>query len=126
MDYVARAEKVIKSLDKDKRGNIRVTTTQLRKFLAMANAIDNEVKLCELRNEIKDDKLPDKIVNEILSMKVKLVYQSVREKNVKNFVNKSELMKEIDNINGRASKFKEFFNYLEALIAYRKFEGGDK
>ena len=98
MDYVARAEKVIKSLDKDKRGNIRVTTTQLRKFLAMANAIDNEVKLCELRNEIKDDKLPDKIVNEILSMKVKLVYQSGREQNVKNFVNKSELMKEIDSM----------------------------
>lgn len=126
MDYVTRAEQVINSLDKDKRGNIRVTTTQLRKFLAMANAIDNEVKLCELRDEIKNDKLPDKIVNEILSMKVKLVYQSGREQNVKNFVNKSELMKEIDNINGKASKFKEFFNYLEALIAYRKFEGGDK
>ena len=125
MDYVARAEKVINSI-KDNRGNIRVTTTQLRKFLAIANLIDNEVKLCELRDEIKNDKLPDKIVNEILSMKVKLVYQSGREQNVKNFVNKSELMKEIDNINGRASKFKEFFNYLEALIAYRKFEGGDK
>ena len=126
MDYVTRAEKVIKSLERDRNNKIKVTTTQLRKFLAMANAIDNEVKLCELRNEIKDDKLPDKIVNEILSMKVKLVYQSGREQNVKNFVNKSDLMKEIDSINGKASKFKEFFNYLEALIAYRKFEGGDK
>lgn len=126
MDYVTRAEKVIKSLDKDKKGNIRVTTTQLRKFLAMANAIDNEVKLCELRNEIKDDKLPDKIINAILSMKVKLVYQSGRVKEVKEFVQKADLMKEIDNINGKASRFKEFFNYLEALIAYRKFEGGDK
>ena len=66
MDYVARAEKVIKSLDKDKRGNIRVTTTQLRKFLAMANAIDNEVKLCELRNEIRLFKLDDIIEYEVL------------------------------------------------------------
>lgn len=125
-DYVSRAENVIKSLDRDRRGNIRVTTTQLRKFLAMANAIDNEVKLCELRDEIKNDQLPTRIVNQILSMKVKLVYQSGREQNVKNFVNKSQLMKDIDNINGKASKFKEFFNYLEALIAYRKFEGADK
>ena len=125
MDYVARAEKVINSI-KDNRGNIRVTTTQLRKFLAIANLIDNEVKLCELRDEIKNDKLPDKIVNEILSMKVKLVYQAGREPNVKYFVDKSGLLKDIDNINGRASKFKDFFNYLEALTAYHKFEGGKK
>ena len=125
MDYVARAEKVINSI-KDNRGNIRVTTTQLRKFLAIANLIDNEVKLCELRDEIKNDKLPDKIVNEILSMKVKLVYQAGREPNVKYFVDKSGLLKDIDNINGQASKFKDFFNYLEALTAYHKFEGGKK
>ena len=125
MDYVTRAEQVINSI-KDNKGNIRVTTTQLRKFLAMANAIDNEVKLCELRDEIKNDKLPDEIINKILSMKVKLVYQAGREGNVKYFVDKSGLLKDIDNINGKASKFKDFFNYLEALTAYHKFEGGGK
>lgn len=125
-DYVTRAEEVIKSLSRNRKNNINLTTTQLRKFLAMANEIDNKIKLCELRGEIKNDILPDSLKNEILSMKVKLVYQSGREKNVKEFVRKSNIMNDIDKINGKASNFKSFFNYLEALVAYRKFEGGDK
>ncbi len=125
-DYVERAQSAIRKLQRDNRNNIKLTTTQLRKFLAMANEIDNKIKLCELRNEIKDDKLPEKIQNEILSMKVKLIYQSGREKNVKDFVKQSEIMNDIDNISGSAKNFKAFFNYLEALVAYRKFEGGDK
>lgn len=125
-DYVTRAESVIKSLSTNNKGVIKLTTTQLRKFLAMANEIDNKIKLCELRDEIKDDILPEPIKNEILSMKVKLVYQSGREKDVKEFVEKSKIMNDINDIDGKASNFKEFFNYLEALVAYRKFEGGDK
>lgn len=125
-DYVTRAENVIKSLSRNKKNTINLTTTQLRKFLAMANEIDNKIKLCELRDEIKDDILPEEIKNEILSMKVKLVYQSGREKDVKEFVEKSKIMNDINDINGKASNFKAFFNYLEALVAYRKFEGGDK
>lgn len=125
-DYVTRAENVIKSLSRNKKNTINLTTTQLRKFLAMANEIDNKIKLCELRDEIKDDILPEAIKNEILSMKVKLVYQSGREKDVKEFVEKSKIMNDINDINGKASNFKAFFNYLEALVAYRKFEGGDK
>lgn len=128
-DYVTRAESVIKSLSrnmKSKKKNINLTTTQLRKFLAMANEIDNKIKLCELRGEIKNDTLPESLKNDILAMKVKLVYQSGREKNVKEFVQKSDIMKDIDNINGKASNFTAFFNYLEALVAYRKFEGDDK
>ena len=125
-DYVTRAENVIKSLSRNKKNTINLTTTQLRKFLAMANEIDNKIKLCELRDEIKDDISLEEIKNEILSMKVKLVYQSGRENDVKEFVEKSKIMNDIDDINGKASNFKAFFNYLEALVAYRKFEGGDK
>lgn len=127
-DYVTRAESVIKSLSKNNKGVIKLTTTQLRKFLAMANEIDNKIKLCELRDEIKDDILPEPIKNEILSMKVKLVYQSGRDRedNVKEFIEKSQIMSDINNIDGKASNFKAFFNYLEALVAYRKFEGGDR
>ena len=56
-DYVTRAENVIKSLNRknDKYKTIKLTTTQLRKFLAMANEIDNKIKLCELKDDIKDD-----------------------------------------------------------------------
>lgn len=124
-DYVTRAENVIKSLYKE-RGKIKLTTTQLRKFLDMTNAIDNKIKLYELKGEVKDNTLPEDIQKEILSMKVKLVYQSGREKSVKDFVIKSSMLQEIDNIDGKVSNFKDFFNYVEALVAYRKYEGDDK
>ena len=123
-DYVTRAENVIKSLYKE-RGKIKLTTTQLRKFLDMTNAIDNKIKLYELKGEVKDNTLPEDIQKEILSMKVKLVYQSGREKSVKDFVIKSSMLQEIDNIDGKVSNFKDFFNYVEALVAYRKYEGDD-
>ena len=124
-DYVTRAENVIKSLYKE-RGKIKLTTTQLRKFLDMTNAIDNKIKLYELKGEVKDNTLPEDIQKEILSMKVKLVYQSGREKSVKDFVIKSSMLQEIDNIDGKVSNFKDFFNYVEALVAYRKLQGGDR
>ena len=124
-DYVTRAENVIKSLYKE-RWKIKLTTTQLRKFLDMTNAIDNKIKLYELKGEVKDNTLPEDIQKEILSMKVKLVYQSGREKSVKDFVIKSSMLQEIDNIDGKVSNFKDFFNYVEALVAYRKYEGDDK
>ena len=92
----------------------------------MTNAIDNKIKLYELKGEVKDNTLPEDIQKEILSMKVKLVYQSGREKSVKDFVIKSSMLQEIDNIDGKVSNFKDFFNYVEALVAYRKYEGDDK
>lgn len=134
MDYVKRAESILTSLkeqeEREKRDrNIKVkfklvTTSQLRKFLALSNEIYNEAKLIDLKGKIEDDKLPQNIINEILSMKVKLVYQCGREKAVKDFVEKTELLKEIDKIDGSYKRFKEFFSYVEALTAYHKYVGG--
>lgn len=112
-----------------KKRKILLTTTQIRKFLAMANAIDNKIKVYELKDEeTAKQELLNEIKNDILSMKVKLIYQSGREENVKDFVEKSKMLEEIDKIKGEntITNFKSFFNYLEALVAYRKFEGGDK
>lgn len=127
-DYVTRAQNVIKSLDRknNKNNEIKLTTSQLRKFLAMANEIDNKIKLYELKGKIKDNILPKDIQKEILSMKVKLVYQGGRVDPVKDFIKKSGMLEEIDKIDGKVSNFKDFFNYVEALVAYRKFEGNDK
>lgn len=128
MDYVKKAENILTKL-KEKEDNKRnkyklVTTSQLRKFLALSNAIYNEVKILELKGKIKDDKLPKEIVNKILSMKVKLVYQCGRERAVKDFVEEAELLKEIDKINDSYMNFKNFFSYVEALVAYHKYVGG--
>lgn len=123
-----RAEKVIKSLvKKDKWGNekIEVTTSQLRKFLAGVNGLHNKVEIWELENNSEDDRLPVEIEDELDSLKVKLIYQSGREPKVKYFIEKAEIMKEIEAIQGSKKRFLEFSNYMEALVAYHKFYGGN-
>lgn len=121
IDYVTRAKQVMEKLKKNEKF---LTTTQIRKVLAMANRIDNNIKLNDLN---KEDNLPEYIENDILSMKVKLVYQMGRYEEVRLFVKESRIDKEIDKLkNGKVLDFKKFFNYLEALVAYRKLQGGDR
>lgn len=122
IDYVKEAESNIKQLSKDKQGKLSVTTNQLRKFLAISNAINNEVEVIRSKGELGNDgKLPQNIINKILGMKVKLVYQSARESAVNEFVEKTELIQKIDKISNYDS-FKQFSFYVEALTAYHKFE----
>ena len=56
---------------------------------------------------------------------MKLIYQSGREPKVKYFIEKAEIMKEIEAIQGSKKRFLEFSNYMEALVAYHKFYGGN-
>lgn len=63
-------------------------------------------------------------MGEIQYMRVKLVYQAGRERNVKEFMETSELDKYIQQIGGSIKQFEEFSRYVEALVAYHKFYGG--
>ena len=65
------------------------------------------------------------LANEIKYLKIKLVYQAGREASVKDFVDKAELLSMIDAIQNDTKKYEEFARYIEALVAYRKFAGGD-
>jgi|LSQX01.1.fsa_nt_gb CRISPR-associated protein Csm2 len=126
-DYVKRAERIMKEIKNADRGRIRMTTSKIRKFLSLANAINNKITGLEANGEIKDDTLPQSIINDCLALKVQLIYQcgrDGRDKTVTNFVNKTGLIQEIDKIKDSANNFKKFFSYLEALVAFHKFEGG--
>lgn len=127
MKISERAEKVIKGLTyTDNWGNVKieVTTSQLRKFLAGVNGLQNRVEIWELNNQIEGDKLPIEISDELDNLKVRLVYQSGREDIVKKFMDKAEILKDIDAIDCSKKRFLEFCNYMEALVAYHKFYGG--
>ena len=59
-------------------------------------------------------------------LKVRLVYECGREPYViKPFVEKAGLLSLIDNIRDSRKKFIDFARYMEALVAYHRFHGGE-
>ena len=134
VNYEAQAEKVIKSLIKEKtyknkngeiveKKEIYLTTGQITKFLSIMNSIGNKVSIFKAENP-EENKLPDELVEEIQYMRIKLIYQAGREKSVKEFLEKSELDKYIQKIGNSVKNFNIVFRYVEALVAYHKFYGG--
>jgi CRISPR-associated protein Csm2 len=123
LTYVSEAEKVIKNLRDEGRGRIAVTTSQIRQILTQANMIHNRIMELEL-NQDNFTVLPDEVVRMILGMEVKLVYQAGRSPDVKTFIEKSKLKEQIQAVGRDKEKFKLFFAYLEALVAYHRFYGG--
>ncbi|MCR4440867.1 MAG: type III-A CRISPR-associated protein Csm2 [Peptococcaceae bacterium] len=124
-EYVDKAKAVVESL-KNERGQISLTISQIRKFLAGVNAIKNKLQIYESAGLIQDDRLHEDILGDIQALKVKLIYQCGKKdmKEVKDFEKKAELIKEINAIKTSASRFNNFADYIEAIVAYHKFEGG--
>lgn len=126
-DYVKRAEEVIKKLKA--KGGKMITTNQLRKFLSMLNAISNQIAGEEARENFKKELSPA-VQDQIKYLKVMLAYQIGRNENrhgnpVREFVEEAGLLTEIDKIGASREKYKEFARYVEALVAYHKYYGGE-
>lgn len=123
-EYVDKAKEVVESLKND-RGRISLTTSQIRKFLAGVNAIENKLQIYEAEGRIGEEGLHEDIMGDIQSLKVKLIYQCGREPRVvKPFVKNARLIEEIDSIGKSVVKFRSFAAYIEAIVAYHRFEGG--
>ena len=99
----------------------KVSTSQIRKFLSAVNKINNKI-----RYQNNDDILSEDIVAEIAYMRVQFAYIVGRNKNNKGL---EKLHKELDgaiaNIKNSKSNFINFARYVEAIVAYHKFFGGD-
>jgi CRISPR-associated protein Csm2 len=119
------AKSVVDKLKRDNKGNIFLTTNQIRKFLAGINGIYNRILAYQGAGKINGDQLPQEIVDEIEYIKVKLVYQSGRERNVKEFMQLADLEKRLDSIGNSKKKFIEFNRFIEGIVAYHKFQGGN-
>ena len=124
-DIVAKAEEVISGLKKDNYGKPKLTTTQIRKFLSAVNLLNNKVMIYRVQNQDTNN-LSAELVAEVRYLKIKLAYQSGREATVKDFAIKSGLERAITDIGDSMSKYNKFSKYVEALVAYRKYAGGDK
>lgn len=121
LNFVDRAEKVILGLQQeDRRGNkkLPLTTSQIRNLLTMTNQIYNQA--VKERNE----QITEKLQSDLQYLKMRMAYESGREKGVKDFVEKAGLMKCIDQIKASRKETLLFCKYMEALVAYHRFHGG--
>jgi len=141
-DYVMLAEKVMNNIyeykkisEKDKKKNRKnwngythvkresnsfgnLTTSKIRNVLSLLNDIYNTAVT-------EKDVLSDNTVNRIRYMKVRLVYEAGREEDIKDFVERAELLNGLNCIGKDPKKFDRYVRYFEALVAYRKYLAKD-
>ena len=60
----------------------------------------------------------------VASPTMKFAYQAGRDRKVKAFVEKANLMGELENIGESREKAILFCKYMESLVAYHKYHGG--
>lgn len=105
--------------EKNNKEKALITTSQIRKFLSAVNCLENKILSCE-------KELSQEIANEIKYLKVKLAYQVGRDnKNagLRNLYNEIEPL--ISQIGTSKDNYTKVARYIEAIVAYHKFNGGE-
>lgn len=133
-NIVDKAELAIKSIRKPNKKNhdklvIELKTNQIRKILTAVNILKNKVDIYKIAKP-QAKKLDEELQMEIEFLRVNIAYQIGREKGkenlVKEFVEKADLLNMVKNINGDIKAFENFCRYIEALVAFHKFYGGQE
>lgn len=117
-NYVSQAEAVIKRLIDENGKNKILTTSKIRKLLAMISDMYIKAK------RLKSNTLSSDLLTKIQYFKMHTVYEAGRESSVKKFVEEAQITDQIDKIKTDREKLILFCHYMEALVAYRKFLGG--
>ena len=117
-NYVSQAEAVIKRLIVENGKNKILTTSKIRKLLAMISEMYTKAK------RLKSNTLNSDLLTKIQYFKMHTVYEAGRESSVKKFVEEAQITNQIDKIKTDREKLILFCHYMEALVAYRKFLGG--
>ena len=117
-NYVDEAEKVVKKLEKDKFDKFILTTSKIRNILSMISGIYNDVTHCS------EEELNDDIVERIQYLRMRFAYEAGREPAVKDLMIKAEITSQIKAIGTNKEKCSLFCKYMEAIVAYHKFYGG--
>ena len=108
--------KTVEELVKENKNNM-VTTTQLRQLLSNSVIVKNKISSNVLK---KEDKLSDKLLNDVKYLLIKPTYQCGREFKVKEFDKKFEISEKLKKIKTKED-FDIFYRYLEEIVAYVKY-----
>lgn len=114
-NYVDEAEKVMRALFENRS---RITTTKLRGFLTLVNDIYNAENLRTETELSSESKL------KLMRLRVRVVYDAGRERDVKNFVEKAKLLEYLKGVGDSREAMIHFAHYMEALVAYHRYLGG--
>lgn len=129
-NYVDKAENVVKNLQRDKNGNLMLTTSKIRNLLTMISGIYNDV-IHEGNKPLGDD-----TVERIQYLKMRFAYEAGREKAkekkqekgkimpVEDLIQQAKIWEAIDGIGRDREKCITFCRYMEAIVAYHKYSGG--
>lgn len=128
-DYVSQAEKAIGSLVKTNKGKTALNTAQIRKILSATVAIKNKLQVERGTHGGKLTMIPHDLVMDIRFLKSTFLYQAARDahnnprtKPVADFLEKTQLVKEIETIGDKTENFDRFCKYVEALVAFHKYQ----
>ena len=108
--------KTVEKLVEENKNNM-VTTTQLRQLLSNSVIVKNKISSNVLK---KEDKLSDKLLNDVKYLLIKHTYQCGRESKVKEFDKKFEISEKLKKIKTKED-FDRFYRYLEEIVAYVKY-----
>ena len=127
-NIVDKAELAIKSIRKPNKKNhdklvIELKTNQIRKILTAVNILKNKVDIYKIANP-QAKKLDEELQMEIEFLRVNMSYQAGRDNLVREFIEKADLLNMVKDINGDIKAFEKFCKYVEALVAFHKFYGG--
>lgn len=114
-NYVDEAEKVMRALFENRS---RITTTKLRGFLTLVNDIYNAENLRTETELSSESRL------KLMRLRVRVVYDAGRERDVKDFVEKAKLLEYLKGVGDSREAMIHFAHYMEALVAYHRYLGG--
>lgn len=114
-NYVDEAEKVMRALFENRS---RITTTKMRGFLTLVNDIYNAENLRTETELSSESKL------KLMRLRVRVVYDAGRERDVKDFVEKAKLLEYLKGVGDSRETMIHFAHYMEALVAYHRYLGG--
>lgn len=122
-NYVDKAEAAIQHLveesKKKNHGNIKiVTTSKIRNLLAMTADIYNQVLICQ------EEKLNADIMGRIEYLRVRVMYECGREPMVNDLVREAQIIEILKEICGSKKNYLLFSRYMEALVAFHRYYGG--
>lgn len=122
LNFADQAEKVIKSLirtnNRSGKQELKPSNSQIRNLLELTTNLYNHAR------KEKTDVLSTDIQSDIQYAKMKFAYAAGRDKDVKNFVEKADLMNKINAIKDSKAELMLFCKYMESLVAYHRFHGG--
>lgn len=119
--YVDIAEDIIQNkIRRNKKSNrLELTTSKIRNILAMTTEIYDDVI------HFPEEILSKELVERIQYLRLRVAYEAGREDIVKDFVEQSDLMNQIKWIGNSKSRFLLYVKYMEALVAFHRFYGGN-